>query len=62
MKLNRLIIHEVIKNEIKLNSTTVELSQNLLTITQNEVDSVAHLNKRYIDSRHSHSSFITQEN
>lgn len=61
MKLNRLTIHEVIKNELKLNSATVELSQDLLIITQNEVDFVDHLNKRYIDSRQSHGSFKTGE-
>lgn len=60
MKLNRLIIHEVIKNELKLNSATIELSDNLLTITQNEIDFVSHLNKRYIDSRQSHGSFKTE--
>jgi nucleoid-associated protein YejK len=61
MKLNRLIIHEVIKNEIKLNTATVELSQSLLTITQNEVNFVEHLNKRYIDSRQSHGCFKTEK-
>ena len=61
MKLNRLIIHEIIKKEIKLNSAIVELSQSLLTVTQNEVDFVDHLNKRYIDSRQSYGSFKTEE-
>ena len=61
MKLNRLIIHEVIKNEIKQNSATVELSQSLLTITQNEENFVDHLNKGYINSRQSHGSFKTEE-
>jgi len=61
MKLYRLIIHEIIKNELKLNSAIVELSQSLLTVTQNEVDFVDHLNKRYIDSRQSHGSFKTEE-
>ncbi len=61
MQLNRLIIHEVIKNEIKLNTATIELSQSLLTITQNEVDFVNHLNKRYIDARQSHGNFKAEE-
>ena len=61
MKLNRLIIHEVIKNEIKLHTATVDLSQSLLTITQNEENFVDHLNKKYIDSRQSHGSFKTGE-
>lgn len=62
MKLNRLIIHEVIKNEIKLHTATIDLSQNLLIITQNEENFVDHLNKKYIDSRQSHGSFKTGEN
>lgn len=62
MKLSRLIIHEVIKNEIKTNSAIVDLSQNLLPISQNEVNFVDHLNKRYINSTQSHGIFSFGEN
>lgn len=57
MKVNRLVIHEIKKEEKQTDDAVLFISEELIEIGDSEVEFISKLNKRYRDLRHSNGKF-----